>query len=112
MFLKKVILAGGITLGSAVLLMAGSSSVEAKGKPTRPKAKAPRSVQVEAGSAEKAIFGVPGAEDRPEAICFADCGNGWGWECSGASVSCTDGEGCTASSPGFLPVSGSCEDLR
>ena len=32
------------------------------------------------------------------ASCIADCGDGTGWLCTGASVTCVDGVGCSASS--------------
>jgi len=42
-----------------------------------------------------------------KAVCVADCGDGWGWECSGPSVSCTDGVGCSATD-GTHTATGSC----
>ena len=30
------------------------------------------------------------------AECTADCGDGTGWRCTGASVTCVDGAGCDA----------------
>lgn len=41
------------------------------------------------------------------ATCIADCGDGTGWQCTGPSVSCTDGEGCTATD-GEIELSGKC----
>ena len=42
-----------------------------------------------------------------KAACIADCGDGTGWECTGPSVSCTDGVGCTATD-GTHTATGSC----
>lgn len=41
---------------------------------------------------------------NPTASCIADCGDGTGWECTGASVSCTDGAGCSASGGGITLI--------
>lgn len=41
--------------------------------------------------------GIAWFPDNGEAArCTADCGDGTGWECTGASVTCVDGEGCIA----------------
>jgi hypothetical protein len=42
-----------------------------------------------------------------KSVCVADCGDGTGWECTGPSVSCTDGVGCTATD-GTHTATGSC----
>ena len=42
-----------------------------------------------------------------KASCIADCGDGTGWECTGPSVSCTDGVGCSATD-GTHTATGSC----
>lgn len=41
------------------------------------------------------------------AECIADCGNGTGFHCTGESVSCTDGVGCTAEGGG-VKITGEC----
>ena len=42
-----------------------------------------------------------------KAECIADCGDGTGWECTGPSVSCEDGVGCSATD-GTHTATGSC----
>lgn len=44
-----------------------------------------------------------------KAACFADCGDGTGFICSGPGVSCVDGVGCSASAPGVTGF-GDCSD--
>ena len=39
-----------------------------------------------------------------QAQCIADCGDGTGWECTGQSVTCVDGEGCVAQGGGKTAI--------
>lgn len=100
---------GRVVLGSALLVLAaGTPTLEAKDKAEKDRKVRPHVAAVDVGALEKAIFGEDGGGDTAAATCTADCGNGTGWQCTGESVSCEDGVGCTAAGGGKI-VRGVCE---
>lgn len=93
---------------AGLVILASTATAPMLAKDKAEKRVPPRAIPVEMGAEdlEKAIFG---GGDSPQAECTADCGNGSGWTCTGASVSCTDGVGCTGSTPGFGTARGECD---
>lgn len=103
---QKIGAVGKVLVGFAfAAAIAMVPALEAKDKAEK-KLPPPQAVEVGAGELQKAIFG---SEDSPQAECTASCAGGGGWTCTGATVSCTDGVGCTGSTPGYGTARGECE---
>ena len=65
----------------------------------------PRATPVDPNAAYQEIFGGGSAT---QAQCTADCGDGTGWQCTGANVYCEDGVGCIAEGSGGGTAIGLC----
>ncbi|MDP9120213.1 MAG: hypothetical protein M3O15_02415 [Acidobacteriota bacterium] len=91
----KLIVAVGVC--GCLLGLNGASAATGKKGPSSSPAPHSQRVSTKGGKPAFAPFlnGV-----TTQATCIADCGDGTGWMCSGESVSCTDGAGCSASGSG------------
>jgi hypothetical protein len=94
----------GRTLFCATLTLFAVGPAFAGSSKDKTKPDHPRAYRIDTTKAYSSIF-----EGGPttDATCIADCGDGTGWQCTGDTVSCTDGSGCTASSGGKT-ATGSC----
>jgi hypothetical protein len=86
----------------AVVVALPTEAKEAKKEP-RPRV---TTVKVDTSASYSAIF--EGGESGTEASCSVSCGNGTGYICTGASVYCADGVGCTATTGSHM-VGGNCQ---
>lgn len=77
----------------AITMLAGTAAFAAE----------PQANRIDPSAAYAEIFGAgPGTD----ASCTANCGDGTGWQCTGESVSCTDGAdgGCVATGGGKTAI--------